>query len=79
MKLLKMVGPEHVDVLFQPLLRRMILNGDIYLVEALKSLVQEDHKDLILGSLPRVPELINIVQLRGWTNEAVRIRRRPGE
>ena len=71
--LLKMVGPEHVDVLLQPLLRRMILNGDIYLVEALKSLVQEDHKDLILGSLPRVPELINIVQLRGWTNEAAPI------
>jgi len=71
--LLTMVGPEHVDVLLEPLLHRTNLDGDIYLLEALKSLVQDDHKDLILGSLPRAPELVGVVQRRGWTNEAAPI------
>ena len=66
-RLLKKVGPAHVDVLLEPLLYEGL---DTYLIVALKSLVGEEHKDLILESLPIVRELIEVVLIRKWTDEA---------
>jgi hypothetical protein len=71
--LLRLVGPEHVDALLDPLVHQPLLSADIYLIEALKSLVTEDHKKLVFDSLPRKPALVSIVRLRGWTPEAAPI------
>jgi hypothetical protein len=70
---LERVGPANVDVLIEPLVNVDVLNGDIYLVEALKTLVREEHKDLILKSLPSAQELVKVVLARGWTEDAAPI------
>jgi len=72
-ELLERVGPANVDVLIEPLVNVQILNGDIYLVEALRALVAEEHKDLILTSLPSAQELVKVVLARGWTVDAAPI------
>ncbi len=69
-RLLEKVGPSHADVLIEPLLSTPILNGDVYLIEALKSLVGEEHKKLVLDALPIAHDLVVIVQARGWTEDA---------
>jgi hypothetical protein len=72
-ELLERVGAANVDVLIEPLVNVDILNGDVYLVEALKTLVREEHKDLILKSLPSAQELVKVVLARGWTEDAAPI------
>ena len=67
---IKRVGPDHVDVLIEPFEMRLFFNGGMYLTEALKSLVTEDHKKLILDKLSEAPQLVEIVVLRGWTKDA---------
>lgn len=72
-ELLERVGPANVDVLIEPLINVDILNGDIYLVEALKALVREEHKDLTLKSLPSAQELVKVALARGWIEDAAPI------
>lgn len=69
-ELLRRVGPAHVDVLVEPLVYVPILNGSNYLVEALKTLSGEEHKELVLKSLPSAWELIEVVLAREWTEAA---------
>lgn len=69
-RLLEKVGPSHADVLIEPLLASPVLNGDVYLIEALKSLVGEEHKKLVLDALPIAHELVTIVRERGWSEAA---------
>lgn len=64
------VGPEHVDVLIEPLVHLAHFNGDLYVVEALKILVTDDHKDQVLASLAAAPALVEVVVHRGWTQDA---------
>lgn len=45
----------------------------VYLVEALKALVREEHKDLILKSLPSAQVLVKVVLAHGWTEDAAPI------
>jgi hypothetical protein len=69
-RLLAKVGPSHADVLVEPLLHPSLLGGDIYLIEALKSLAGEEHKKLVLDALPIAHELVVIVRERGWTEDS---------
>jgi len=64
------VGGEHVDVLIEPLRYLSHFNGDIYVTEALKALVTEEHKALVLEHLAAAPELVEVVVERGWTRDA---------
>jgi len=64
------VGPEHVDVLIEPLVHLAHFNGEIYVVEALKKLVTDDHKDQVLTNLAAAPALVGVVVHRGWTEDA---------
>ncbi len=68
--LLKLVGSAHVDVLLEPLLYSDVPNADIYLIEALKTLVGQQHQQLVLKTLPLVRDLVQVVVLRGWTKHA---------
>lgn len=68
--LLKKVGPDHIDVLMEPLLYAPFPNGDLYLTTALESLVTNAHKDLVLGRLQLCRQVVSIVVSRGWTQDA---------
>jgi len=64
------VGPGHVDVLLEFLLYGGLRNDDIYLLEAIKALARDQHKEFILSALPKVWALVDVVQAREWTEEA---------
>lgn len=64
------VGGEHVGVLIEPLRYLSHFNGDIYVTEALKALVTEEHKTLVLEHLAAAPELVEVVVDAGWTRDA---------
>ena len=69
-ELLECVGGKHVDVLLEPLVHLDSVNAGSYLIEAMKELADESHKDLILESLADVPRLIAVVVAKGWTESA---------
>ncbi|MEM8884160.1 MAG: bZIP transcription factor [Planctomycetota bacterium] len=71
--LLARVGPAHVDALIEPLVLVPILNGSNYLVEALKKVTTDQHKELVLKNLASAWELIEVVLVRGWTKDAAPI------
>jgi hypothetical protein len=72
-RLLEKVGSGHVGILLEPLLYADRPNADMYLVEAIKVLAREEHKEIVLRSLPVVRDLVQVVQARGWTEEATPI------
>ncbi len=72
-RLLQKIGPAHADVLLEPLLYVDRPNADIYLIEALKSLVGKQHKELVLKALPFVRDLVQVVLVRRWTKDAAPI------
>lgn len=72
-ELLRRVGPSHVDVLIEPLVYVPALDGDSYLVEALKAVAGEEHKGTILEALPSAWELVEVVIEREWIEEATPI------
>jgi len=59
------LGPEQVPVLIQ-----MIESNQEYAVDALKQLIQPEHKDVVLLHLVRLPDLIGVVVTNGWEADA---------
>jgi len=68
--LLKKTGADHVDVLLEPLLYEDRSPTDIYLIEALKAVAREKDKPLVMEYLPLVRDLVQVVLIRDWTEEA---------
>jgi hypothetical protein len=69
-RLLEQVGPDHVDILTEPLLYQTRSEGELYLIEALRSLVTDAHKDLVLARFPLCRALVRLVVAKGWTRDA---------
>lgn len=67
---LRRVGSANVDVLIDALADADWVSGDLYLIEALKGLVGEEHKQMVLDDLPRTKDLVKIVLARRWTEDA---------
>lgn len=67
------VGSENVDVLIEPLVHLVRFDGSFHLVEALKGLAGNEHRHLVLQSLPLAPELIDVVVAKNWTAAAAPI------
>lgn len=65
---LKEIGGEHVDVLLEAL--ELLPVPQVYISAALIALVDDGHKQLILGRLRNQPTLVEIVAERGWTRDA---------
>ena len=63
--MLTRVGPAHVDVLIN-----MLGSEDAHLLEAIRRLVSEDHKQLVLQFLPIQHQLVRVVTSKGWEEEA---------
>jgi hypothetical protein len=68
--LLEKVGGANADLLVEPLVVLPHLAGSPYLVEALKAVIGDQHKKLILDNLPDCQELAEIVVAKGWTADA---------
>lgn len=64
------VGPEHLDVLLEPLEYAKLHGATIHLVHAVKKLAREQHKQMILGSLSSEQGLVGVVESMGWIAEA---------
>ena len=67
---LTLVGASNVSVLLEPLRIFGRFNGASYLVAALSRLAGEEHKSLIIGTLPHSPELLSVVVSHGWIQDA---------
>jgi len=70
--MLVQLGPERVPLLIEAMTKRGTgrLITDLYFISALKLLVNEKHKKLVLEALPLCPSLAEVVRLRGWEKEA---------
>jgi hypothetical protein len=66
--MLERVGPDNLDVLVDAYGRRGM--GSFYLENAITHLARPEHKDLILRTLPAIPELAQVVVTYGWQEEA---------
>ncbi len=67
MMMLKRVGPGHIDLLVESL--RTQRNMEFYLIQAIQDLAGPEHKDLILASVRRYPELLRVLQKKQWMQD----------
>jgi hypothetical protein len=72
--LLRRVGSDNVDVLVEALLHfPLAVWPSTYVIEAIKSLVEDRHKQLILDAMPSNPAsqgLVEVVVAKDWTADA---------
>jgi hypothetical protein len=66
------VGPEHVAVLLEAL-DTLNMVPMTYVIEALKALARDRHKEMIIERLRRHPDLVGVVRAKNWTKEAAPI------
>lgn len=69
-QMLAAVGSSNIDLLIEAMSFRSGINNTYHLIEALKLIVEPEHKDLILDRLLDHHELVEIVDDRGWAEDA---------
>lgn len=72
-EMLERVGPANLDVLLDALGSRTYRSGlftSSYLFPAIKALVRNEHKEMILKLLPQRPQLAEIILENGWAADA---------
>jgi len=70
--MLKLVGPDNLDVLLDVLQERNRFGfvGYVYVMPAIKALIRDEDKEMILTRLPQQHELVKFVLGKNWTQDA---------
>ncbi len=66
------VGHTNIDILIEPLRYVDSLNPTIYLTTAISRLTEDEHRGVVLANLATAPELIHVVEARGWEEDAAK-------
>jgi hypothetical protein len=75
--LLRRVGPKHANVLVEALVLFPQARGpSLYVIEALKSIARDEHKQFIIDSMAAsavTQHLVDVIVAKGWTTDAAAI------